>query len=39
VRSLSYFVDAERYPDPLVFNKKVTWQTVKKAIAKAVQAL
>ncbi len=38
-RSLSYFVDAESSPDPMVFDKKVTWTKVKKAIIKEIQKL
>jgi len=38
-RSLSYFVDAESSPDPMVFDKKVTWAKVKKTIVKEIQKL
>jgi len=38
-RSMVYFVDAESSPDPLVFDKKVTWAKVKKAISKEIQKL
>jgi predicted nucleotidyltransferase component of viral defense system len=38
-RSIAYFVDAENNPAPLVFDKKVTWAKVKKAISKEIQKL
>ena len=38
-RSIAYFVDAENNPDPLVFDKKVTWAKVKKTISKEIQKL
>ncbi len=38
-RSLVYFADAEMNPDPIVFDKNVTWVKVKKAIVKAVQKM
>lgn len=39
VRRMTYFVDAENDPDPVVFDKKVSWAKVKKAVVKAVQGL
>ncbi len=39
IRSLSYFLDAESDPEPMVFDKKVTWAKVKKLIGKQVQTL
>ena len=39
IKSLTYFEDAEQYPDPIIFDKKLTWVTVKKAIRKAVKQL
>jgi hypothetical protein len=39
IKSLSYFEDAENYPDPLVFDKSVTWAKVKTTIRKAVKSL
>ena len=38
-RSLSYFDDAEHEPEPFVFDKKVTWEKVKRIIRQAVQKL
>lgn len=37
VKSLTYFEDAEKYADPVVFDKTVTWPKVKTAIRKAVK--
>lgn len=37
LKSLTYFYDAEKYPDPIVFDKKTTWDKVKKALVKAVE--
>lgn len=39
VRSLSYFIDADAEPDPIVFNKKYTWSKVKKQITIAIKSL
>ncbi len=39
LRSLTYFVDAEGTPDPIVFDKKVTWEKVKKEIVKEVRKM
>jgi hypothetical protein len=39
VRSLSYFVDAEKDTDPIVFDKKVTWEKVKKAIIQEIRKI
>ena len=39
VKSLTYFDDAEKAADPIVFDKKVTWQKVKSSMLKAVQDL
>lgn len=39
IKSLTYFEDAEKYYDPLVFDKSVTWQKVKTAVVKAVKDL
>ena len=38
-RSLVYFADAEENPDPIVFDKRVTWTKVKKTISKEIQKL
>jgi predicted nucleotidyltransferase component of viral defense system len=38
-RSLVYFEDAENNPDPYIFDKKLTWTKVKKAIVKIIQKL
>jgi hypothetical protein len=38
-KSLTYFEDAESDGEPLVFDKKVTWEVVKEAIQKEVAAL
>ena len=39
IKSLSYFEDAENYPDPLVFDKTVSWSKVKSTIRNAVKLL
>jgi len=39
IKSLSYFADAENYPDPLVFDKTVSWSKVKSTVRKAVKSL
>ena len=38
-RSISYFEDAESFPDPEVFDKKITWSKVKKTIVNEIQKL
>ena len=32
VKSLTYFDDAEKFPDPIVFDKKLTWNKIKNKI-------
>lgn len=39
VKSLTYFEDAEAFPDPIVFDKKINWVKVKKLINKEVKKL
>jgi len=39
IRSISYFKDAENDPEPLVFDKKITWVKVKKLISQEIQNL
>ena len=39
IKSMTYFEEAEPDPPVQVFEKKVTWEIVKKTISKAVQAL
>ncbi len=39
IKSINYFEEAEVEADPLVFDKKITWAKVKKAISKEVQKL
>jgi predicted nucleotidyltransferase component of viral defense system len=39
VRSISYFIDAENQPNPLVFDKKITWNKVKKTIQQEIKKL
>ena len=39
VKSLSYFDDAEQYPDPIVFDKTITWSIVKTTVMKSVANL
>ena len=39
VKRLTYFEDAEKQPDPLVFDKSVSWQVVKTVVRKAVRDL
>jgi predicted nucleotidyltransferase component of viral defense system len=36
IKSLSYFEDAENYPDPQIFDPSLTWETVKISIRRAV---
>ena len=38
-RSLTYFDDAEIQPSPIVFDKTITWETVKKKIISVIKAL
>lgn len=38
-RSMSYFVDAEKDADPIVFQKYITWQKVKDGIVKEIRKL
>ena len=38
-RSLTYFDDAEIQPNPIVFDKTITWETVKKKIISVIKAL
>lgn len=37
LKSLTYFEDAEKLPDPVVFEQSVTWQQVKTSIRQAVK--
>ncbi len=39
IKSLNYFDDAESQPDPVVFDKKITWQKVKTELIKEVKKL
>jgi len=39
IRSINYFTEAENEANPFVFDKKVTWQKVKKAIAAEIRKL
>lgn len=39
IKSLTYFEDAEKFPDPMLFDKKVNWEKVKNEITKAVHKL
>ena len=36
LKSLTYFADADEFSDPIVFDKKMTWQKIKTAISKTV---
>jgi predicted nucleotidyltransferase component of viral defense system len=38
-RSLTYFDDAEMQPNPIVFDKKITWEVVKNEIIKHIQRI
>ena len=38
-RSLTYFDDADIQPSPIVFDKTITWETVKKKIISVIQSL
>ena len=39
IKSLTYFNDAENNADPILFDKKITWQKVKTEITKTVRML
>jgi hypothetical protein len=39
IRSINYFEEAEEEADPMVFDKKVTWATVKKTIVNEIRKL
>ncbi len=39
IKSLVYFDDAEQYPDPLVFDKTVSWELVKSRVISAAEHL
>lgn len=39
IKSLNYFEDADPQDDPIVFDKKVTWQLVKTTLVKEVRNL
>jgi predicted nucleotidyltransferase component of viral defense system len=39
MRSLSYFDDAEIQPNPIVFNKSLTWEIVKQKIISTIQGI
>lgn len=39
IKSLTYFEDAEAYPDPILFDKKISWKKVKETISKEVKNL
>lgn len=38
-RSLTYFEDAEMQPNPVVFDKTITWEVVKQTIISSIQSL
>jgi predicted nucleotidyltransferase component of viral defense system len=38
LKSLNYFDDAEKYPDPVLFDKTVTWNKVKSKIQSAIKS-
>jgi hypothetical protein len=38
LKSLNYFDDAEKYPDPVLFDKTVTWNKVKSKIKSAIKS-
>jgi len=39
IRSINYFIEAENEPTPYLFDKKVTWEKVKKNIANEIRKL
>jgi predicted nucleotidyltransferase component of viral defense system len=39
IRSLTYFEDAEIQPNPIVFDKTITWEVVKHKIIMTIQGL
>lgn len=39
LRSIAYFEDAELQPEPLVFDKNITWDKVKKFISKNIRTI
>jgi hypothetical protein len=38
-RSLTYFDDAEIQPNPIVFDKNITWKAVKEKIMSSIKGL
>jgi predicted nucleotidyltransferase component of viral defense system len=36
LKSLTYFADADEFSDPIVFDKKLTWEKIKTSISKTV---
>ena len=36
LKSLTYFADADEFSDPVVFDKKVSWDKIKTSISKTV---
>jgi hypothetical protein len=39
IRSLTYFEDAEIQPNPIVFDKTITWEVVKHKMITTIQGL
>lgn len=39
IKSIGYFVDAEKDADPIVFQKNLTWEKVKEGIVKEIRKL
>jgi predicted nucleotidyltransferase component of viral defense system len=38
LKSLTYFADADEFSDPIVFDKKLTWEKIKTSISKTVNS-
>lgn len=39
IRSLTYFMDADKDPDPFIFDKTVTWKKVKKRVVTEIKKI
>ena len=39
LKSLTYFEDAEKFADPVVFDESITWKMIKSAVRQAVREI
>ncbi len=37
IKSLTYFEDAEQYPNPILFDESITWTKVKSSVTQSVR--